>query len=125
MSEDGERERRHFHRIRLEQPGSLEPTGGEAQAVTVQDISLHGARLVLPPGAGGAISRGTEARLTLPFADGAAIEMALEVRHRDGDTLGCACRRIDIDSVSRLRRLVELNLGDPDLLQRDLAELAG
>jgi hypothetical protein len=33
------------------------------------------------------------------------------------------CRSIDLDTVTHLRRLIELQLGDPALLERDLAEL--
>ena len=39
------------------------------------------------------------------------------------DHLGFVCRHIDLDSISHLRRLVELNLGDESLLERELAAL--
>jgi hypothetical protein len=32
-------------------------------------------------------------------------------------------RQIDIDSISQLRRMVELNLGDSEMLERDLSSL--
>jgi len=32
---------------------------------------------------------------------------------------------VDIDSITHLRRLIELQLGDPALLDRDLAQLSG
>lgn len=38
-------------------------------------------------------------------------------------SLGFVCRHIDLDSISHLRRLVELNLGDEQLLERELAAL--
>lgn len=41
---------------------------------------------------------------------------------RDG-LLGFECQHIDLDSISHLRRLVELNLGDEELLERELALL--
>ena len=40
-----------------------------------------------------------------------------------GDLVGMVCRHIDVDSISHLRRLVELNLGDEALLERELAAL--
>jgi hypothetical protein len=43
-------------------------------------------------------------------------------RTRD-DLLGFVCRHIDLESISHLRRLVELNLGDESLLERELAAL--
>ena len=36
---------------------------------------------------------------------------------------GLHCLAIDIDSVTHLRRLVELNLGDPALLEREVSAL--
>jgi len=33
------------------------------------------------------------------------------------------CQRIDMDSITHLRRLIELNAGDPGLLQREPAQL--
>jgi hypothetical protein len=36
---------------------------------------------------------------------------------------GLACREIDLDSVTHLRRLVALNLGDETLAEREFAQL--
>jgi hypothetical protein len=33
------------------------------------------------------------------------------------------CESIDLDSITHLRRLVELNAGDPALLERELTAL--
>lgn len=43
--------------------------------------------------------------------------------HCNGEQAGLLCLTIDIDSVTHLRRLVELNLGDTDLLERELSHL--
>ena len=43
--------------------------------------------------------------------------------HAEAGRIGFRIEHIDMDSVAHLRRLVELNLGDPDLLKRDLAAL--
>ncbi|HXK57002.1 MAG TPA: PilZ domain-containing protein, partial [Gammaproteobacteria bacterium] len=37
--------------------------------------------------------------------------------------LGLRCVSIDMESIGHLRRLVELNLGDAELLHRDLESL--
>lgn len=52
-----------------------------------------------------------------------AIEMTVLQRHRHDGHLGFECQSIDLDSITNLRRLVELNLGDPDLLERQLGAL--
>jgi hypothetical protein len=46
-----------------------------------------------------------------------------ELVHREGHQVGLRCREIDIESIAHLRRLVELNLGDEDLLERELSAL--
>jgi len=45
------------------------------------------------------------------------------VAHVEGGRVGLRRTHIDIESVTHLRRLVELNLGDPALLERELHEL--
>ena len=63
-------------------------------------------------------------QLTIPLAEtGNHIAMSTEVAHTEGLHTGLLCRGIDLDSVTHLRRLIELQLGDPALLERDLGEL--
>jgi hypothetical protein len=49
--------------------------------------------------------------------------MHVSVSHVVGNDAGFKCEHIDIDSISQLRRLVELNLGDSQMLERDLLAL--
>jgi hypothetical protein len=49
--------------------------------------------------------------------------MAGEVVHREWTLVGVRCVEIDLESISHLRRLVELNLGDAELLHRELSAL--
>jgi hypothetical protein len=51
--------------------------------------------------------------------------MALTVSHVVDNNAGFKCKHIDMDSITELWRLVELNLGDNDLLKRDLLALVG
>lgn len=51
------------------------------------------------------------------------IEMNTTVAHIDNDTIGFECEQIDLDSITHLKRLVELNLGDDAILHRELASL--
>ena len=44
-------------------------------------------------------------------------------RLKEAHKLGFECTRIDQQSISHLRRVVELNLGDEALLQRELKAL--
>ena len=49
--------------------------------------------------------------------------MLASVAHIDDKTIGFTCENIDLESISHLKRLVELNLGDKALLHRELASL--
>jgi len=54
----------------------------------------------------------------------ATIRMEVSVMHTEDNHAGFRCEHIDLDSISHLRRLMELNLGDSDILDRELSELS-
>ena len=64
-------------------------------------------------------------RLSLGYYDeqGTTIRMEVAVVHHLAGYYGLACREIDLDSVTHLRRLVALNLGDETLAEREFAQL--
>jgi hypothetical protein len=49
--------------------------------------------------------------------------MDVVIAHQQNDELGVRCVDIDLDSITHLRRLVELNLGETELLERELSAL--
>lgn len=53
------------------------------------------------------------------------IEIGMDARpvYQNGRYAGFQCVGIDLDSATELRRLLELNLGDPALLERDIQAL--
>lgn len=62
--------------------------------------------------------------LTLSLAGGDdSIVMEGVVVHLEGQHVGIECQHIDIGSLTQLRRLVELNTGDGDLMNRELSNL--
>jgi len=63
--------------------------------------------------------------LVLGLSDEIIISMKLRYAHGQGKQIGFKCEQIDLDSMTNLRRLVELNLGDSALLERELNALAG
>ncbi|OPE31101.1 PilZ domain-containing protein, partial [Pseudomonas aeruginosa] len=83
--------------------------------------SLHGILVGQPQDWNGDPQRPFEARLYLGLDVLIRMEISLAWA-RDG-LLGFECQHIDLDSISHLRRLVELNLGDEELLERELALL--
>lgn len=83
---------------------------------------MKGALLRLP--AGSKTESGLPCLLKIRLGDSAtSIAMAGEVAHVEGDHLGVICRSIDLESITHLRRLIEMNLGDAALLERDLKTL--
>ena len=47
----------------------------------------------------------------------------VQLAHDDHGQLGFACRHISLESIERLRRLIELNLADEAELERELGAL--
>lgn len=113
-------ERRRFHRIGFDAPVVL-VQGDKRWDTQVQDVSLKGLLTDRPAN----WSADPEAPLEATLDLGGSILVTLKVAlMRDqADSLGFACQHIDLDSISHLRRLVELNLGDEQLLERDLTAL--
>ena len=113
--------RRLFSRILFDAPCEIRK-GERIWPSQVLDISLHGALLRLPQDFQG--DPGDEFDVVIRLSDGATtIEMAAALRHQAEHQLGFECRRLDLDSATHLRRLVELNLGDESELHRELALL--
>ncbi len=61
--------------------------------------------------------------LTLHLPEQSSIKIALTATHVVGNNVGFKCEHTDLDSISELRRLVKLNLGDSKLVERDLQAL--
>jgi hypothetical protein len=116
-------DRRRFWRAAFQAEVQLIDAGGGATATELLDISLKGALIKVPPQWAGRL--GDTCRIDLRLADDAEIEMRAIVAHIEGRHVGLRCEDIDLDSITHLRRLVELNAGDAALLERELAVLLG
>ncbi|MXS20989.1 PilZ domain-containing protein [Pseudomonas oryzihabitans] len=113
-------ERRRFTRFTFDAPAQLHQ--GERQwAAPVDDISLKGVLLARPADWSNQSRVAYELRIRLN--DETQVTMGVELVRETPEQLAFACRQIDLDSISHLRRLVELNLGDETLLERELAAL--
>jgi hypothetical protein len=114
-------ERRHFTRIAFDASAQLTTTQDRFDA-KVLDLSLKGALLSLPPQA--LVMEGAPCLLSVRLNEmDESIAMAAEVAYVKGQHVGVLCRSIDIDSITHLRRLIEVNLGEPALLERELKAL--
>lgn len=114
--------RRHFSRILFTAEASLITSEGE-QKVKVVDISLKGA--LVQPLEKNYLQIGSHCTLKLRLGEyDAAIRMEVTLAHLESGHYGLSCREIDLDSMTHLRRLVELNLADETLLNRELSALS-
>jgi hypothetical protein len=116
-------ERRNFSRIPFHAQAHVHADKGELHLnCEVLDVSLNGILIVKPDGWRGQLTDNYKIDLVLESAQ-LVIKMSAAVAHIDGGSIGFICKNIDLDSISHLKRLVELNLGDEDLLHRELASL--
>jgi len=114
--------RRRFHRILFDTAASVKATNKTYQC-NIIDISLKGALISQP--AHWDEAPGDEVVLEIKLSeDGTQITMQGEVAHVEPGQIGIRCNQIDIDSISHLRRLAELNVGDAELIERELAALS-
>jgi hypothetical protein len=116
-------ERRQYSRIAFHSPARL-VFPDRTLDVLVLDLSLKGALVRLPPAQ--SIENYSVCMLHVHLNEGEIndnISMEARVAHCHGEQAGLLCLTIDIDSVTHLRRLVELNLGDTGLLERELLHL--
>lgn len=113
-------ERRRFQRIAFDAPTEI-IQGERRWTVELHDVSLKGLLIKRPNGWNGDPNQAFDASIQL--ADDTRVLMEVVLTRTQDDLLGFVCRHIDLDSISHLRRLVELNLGDDSLLERELAAL--
>ncbi len=119
MSEN-DSDRRRFQRIAFEAVAELKQDDKHWRGL-VHDLSLHGMLMERPVGWDGNPQQPLLAHVEL--GAGVALHMEMTLVRDEQDALALACQHIDLDSISHLRRLVELNSGDPELLERELAML--
>ncbi|MGE8469083.1 PilZ domain-containing protein [Pseudomonas putida] len=113
-------ERRRFQRIAFDAPTELRQ-GLQSWPATLLDLSLKGLLVERPANWEVDLTQDFEAIIHLD-AD-TRVEMQVELRHEEPSRLGFICLHIDLDSMTHLHRLVELNLADSTEMMRELREL--
>ncbi len=114
-------ERRRFSRVPFAHTVVLQQ-GDQRWSAQLVDISLKGVLVALENGSG---QPDGDAPLsaTIALSDQDQIQMQLKLVRTESETWALVCESIDVDSISHLRRLVELNLGNPQACERELNEL--
>lgn len=114
--------RRQFTRILFSIKAELN-VEDKIYPVSIHDISLNGA-LVSAVKSDQPL-KGKLGELSFCLSDDESkVIMHIAVVHEQNDETGLQCNAIDIDSVTLLRRLVELNLGDKNQLDKELNQLS-
>ncbi len=112
---------RRFSRITFHRPAVLDLKAWRADC-EVLDVSLKGALVEVGPGL--ALEAGDTCSLVIRLDAGDAfIRMDGEVAHVNGQRVGVKADEMELESVEHLRRLVEVNLDDEEVLHRELAAL--
>lgn len=114
-------DKRRFHRIDFDAPCELH-CQDQVWPTEVLDISLKGVLVQKPEGWKAPLNEPCEVVIHLNERE-AGIVMAVELKHVEDHRLGFRCQYIDLESATHLKRLVELNLGDQALLEREFAHL--
>lgn len=117
---DISKERRQFSRVLFDAWVELRQ-GEKSWQTTVIDLSLNG--LLVSEPMDWVVDAAKPLVAAIRLDSHATIQMTVLWRHSRNGHIGFECEHIDLDSISNLRRLVELNLGDPVLLERELGAL--
>lgn len=114
--------RRQFTRILFSIKAEL-AIEDKSYPVSIHDISLSGA-LVTAVNSEQSL-KGKLGTLRFFLSDNESeVTMHIAVVHEHDDETGIQCNAVDIDSVTHLRRLIELNLGDSEQLNKELNQLS-
>ncbi len=114
--------KRHFSRIAMDSTVRLLCDSSAAQEAKLIDISLKGALFTQPDNWTGQTGDACRIEVQLGSTD-TIIRMEGSIAHAEKGHLGFHCEHIDLKSISHLKRLIELNLGDESVLERELTEL--
>ncbi len=114
-------DKRRFTRIPFDAEAVLH-YNTKAWPTDLVDVSLKGVLVVAPEGF--AARTGEPVGVDLVLNEEITISTSCTLVHRSPDRLGLRIDRIDMESIMHLRRLLELNLGDPELLERELSGLS-
>ncbi|MNH07563.1 Cyclic diguanosine monophosphate-binding protein [compost metagenome] len=113
-------DRRRFQRIAFDAPTELRQ-GLKRWPVKLLDLSLKGLLVDRPEGWDADLSQDFDAIIHLDAQT--HVRMMVELRHEEPSRLGFICLYIDLDSMSHLHRLVELNVANSTEMMRELREL--
>jgi hypothetical protein len=111
-------ERRHYHRVGFHGSAMLS-SGDVTTSVEILDICLAGALLKLSS----EVQHMNQFVLKVTLSDEVSFEMSGSLESRDDGSTALHRDLNQLENDYYLRRLLELNLGDPELVERDVKTL--
>ena len=114
-------EKRRFSRVHFDTE-VLISSNEKCSRTKLIDMSIKGALIECPVDMQIEIDQALQLEVNLDHT-GIMITMDMRVAHITEHHVGLSCQSIDAESISHLRRLVELNLGDAELVNRELLQL--
>ncbi|SON50517.1 PilZ domain-containing protein [Vibrio tapetis] len=116
-------ERRRFSRVIYQAPAELKQ-GDVVLSANLRDLSLHGLLLSSPDDRDKLDQNlPMDVHFTLPESD-VVLSLEAEIVELNDNYIRISIQHIDIDSISHLKRLIELNVGDETLLHREIEQLS-
>ncbi len=115
------KQNRRFHRVKFFADAELK-SNSQSWATYILDISLNGVLIKIPHDCKLEIDQDCTLSIELDGSD-ATIEIAAYIRHLHEDKAGLCIHHIDLESISHLKRIIELNSGDTESLNRELSEI--
>ena len=113
-------QRRSFQRIPFDTDTRVSQ-GDKSWSVELIDVSLNGILFKQPEDWN--IHPGHSLNIRITLADYSHIDMESQLVHSTKQQVGCQCLHIDLDSITMLKRLIELNLGSDEFVERELSAL--
>jgi hypothetical protein len=111
-------DRRFFQRIPFQTVSKVTVRGKTVQG-TLMDISMKGALVALPEDSLPSLGETASLDMYLPSSE-ITLRFAAEVVHLSGNETGLFFRQVDVDTLTHLRRLLELNSGDEGRVSEEL-----
>ncbi len=113
-------QRRSFQRIQFDADTQVSQ-GDKKWSVELIDVSLNGILFKQPKD--WLIHPGHPLNIRISLADDSHIKMETQLIHSTQSQVGCHCLHIDLDSITLLKRLIELNLGSDEFIEREFSAL--
>lgn len=115
-------ERRRFSRIVYQTQATLTQGSSTVEAL-VGDLSLHGLLVTCEQATQLDTDKQVDVKFSLAGSD-VTIQLVGNIVGLNNNVVRISIDHIDIESIGHLKRLVELNVGDDNLLHRDIEHLS-